>query len=139
MTTHNLLFPPNPREDRFSILILVGRILLGLSFFSHGYFKVMHYNAMVTEFPNPLGIGSEASMILVIFAELVCSFGFIFGCLFRLSLIPMIFTMMIAFFIVQAGDPFEKKELAFVYLVVFILNYVSGPGKYSIDGIFRSK
>lgn len=48
-------------------------------------------------------------------------------------MIPMIFTMGIAFFVIHANDAFAMKELALVYLIVFILMYISGPGKYSVD------
>ena len=48
-------------------------------------------------------------------------------------LIPMIFTMGVAFFVIHGNDPFSLKELAFVYLVIFILMYIAGPGKFSLD------
>ena len=48
-------------------------------------------------------------------------------------MIPMIFTMCVAFFIVHGNDPFAVKELAFVYLVVFVLMYIIGPGKFAVD------
>jgi putative oxidoreductase len=41
--------------------------------------------------------------------------------------------MCIAFFVVHGSDPFAVKELAFIYLVVFILLYIAGPGKFSLD------
>ena len=80
-----------------------------------------------------LGIGSQLSLVLAIFGEMVCSMAFIFGFLYRLAMIPMIFTMCIAFFVVHGSDPFAVKELAFIYLVVFILLYIAGPGKFSLD------
>ena len=48
-------------------------------------------------------------------------------------MIPMIFTMGVAFFVIHGNDPFSLKELAFVYLVIFILMYIAGPGKFSLD------
>jgi len=45
----------------------------------------------------------------------------------------MIFTMVIAFFVIHANDIFAMKELALVYLIIFVLMYISGPGKYSVD------
>jgi putative oxidoreductase len=39
----------------------------------------------------------------------------------------------VAFFIVHGNDPFAVKELAFVYLVVFVLMYIIGPGKFAVD------
>ena len=43
--------------------------------------------------------------------------AFIFGFLYRLAMLPMIFTMCIAFFVVHGSDPFAVNELAFIYLV----------------------
>ena len=40
-------------------------------------------------------------------------------------MLPMIFTMCIAFFVVHGSDHFAVKELAFIYLVVFILLYIA--------------
>jgi len=54
-------------------------------------------------------------------------------------MIPMIFTMVVAFFVIHANDVFAVKELAFIYLVVFVLMYIAGPGKFSIDYFIGSK
>ena len=83
--------------------------------------------------PHPLGVGHSFSLGLAIFGELFCSIGFILGALYRLAMIPMIFTMGVAFFVIHGNDPFSLKELAFVYLVIFILMYIAGPGKFSLD------
>ena len=88
---------------------------------------------MSATFPDPLGVGSPLSLGLAIFGEMVCSMGFIIGLLYRLAMLPMIFTMGMAFFVIHGNDPFSVKELALVYLVVFILMYISGPGKFSVD------
>jgi len=41
--------------------------------------------------------------------------------------------------VIHANDIFTVKELAFIYLVVFILMYIAGPGKYSIDHIIGNE
>ena len=38
---------------------------------------------------DPLGIGSQLSLVLAIFGEMVCSMAFIFGFLYRLAMLPM--------------------------------------------------
>ena len=88
---------------------------------------------MSTSFPDPMGVGHALSLSLAIFGELFCSLGFIFGALYRLALIPMIFTMGVVVFSVLGSAPFSAKELPLIYLLVFILMYIAGPGKYSID------
>jgi putative oxidoreductase len=79
-----------------------------------------------------MNIGSEISLLVVIFAEMLCSIFFIIGALFRLSMIPMLITLAVAFFHVHNGS-IMQGELAFIYLIVFIMMYVSGPGEYSVD------
>jgi putative oxidoreductase len=49
----------------------------------------------------------------------------------------MIFTLCIAFFIIHSGDPLSAKEPALMYLTIFCLLYITGPGKYSIDAILK--
>jgi putative oxidoreductase len=41
--------------------------------------------------------------------------------------------MLVAAFVAHAGDPFGKKEMALLYLLVYITLFITGPGKYSID------
>ena len=83
-------------------------------------------------------VGNALSLGLAVFAEVFCSVGFIFGAFYRLAMIPMVFTMGMAFFVIHGNDPFAVKELAFIYLVVFVLMYITGPGKFSIDHVISS-
>lgn len=96
-------------------------MIFGGLLFSHGIAKWSNFDTMSTMFPDPLGIGSSASLSLAIFGEVICSLGFIVGAFYRLALIPMIFTMCIAFFVIHGADPFAVKELALVYLAIFII------------------
>lgn len=116
-------------------LLLAFRVLFGVLLMMHGFQKLMNFDALSAAFPDPLGVGNQLSLILAILGELVCSFGFIVGFLYRLVLIPMIFTMGVAFFVIHGADPFSSKELAFIYLIVFVLMYIVGPGKFSLDYI----
>ena len=127
------LFPSTPNETVTSALLLLARIVFGLLLMSHGVAKWSRYAEMSAVFPDPLGIGSPLSLGLAIFGELACSLAFIVGFLYRLSMIPMIFTMGVAFFVIHGNDPFAVKELAFVYLAIFVLMYIAGPGKFSAD------
>ena len=133
LAIYRFLFPSKPDGITLSLLLLALRILFGGLLLSHGIQKWNNYAEMSAVFPDPLGVGSNVSLGLAIFGELACSIGFIFGALYRLAMIPMIFTMCMAFFVIHGSDPFAVKELAFVYLVVFILTYITGPGKFSID------
>ncbi len=130
---YRFLFPLKPDSTGASLFLLVLRIFFGVLLMSHGIQKWSNFQEMSATFPDPLGVGSPLSLGLAIFGEMVCSMGFIIGLLYRLAMLPMIFTMGMAFFVIHGNDPFSVKELALVYLVVFILMYISGPGKFSVD------
>ena len=133
---YSFLFPTKSNTTKVSLLLLAVRIIFGILLMNHGIQKWSNFQEMSAVFPDPLGIGSLG---LAIFGELVCSMAFIIGFLYRLAMIPMIFTMIVAFFVVHANDVFAVKELAFIYLVVFILMYIAGPGKFSIDHIIGNE
>ena len=127
---YKFLFPAKPVGNAFSLFLLALRILFGVLLLSHGIQKWTNFSVMSESFPDPLGVGSTLSLGLAVFGEVFCSVGFIFGAFYRLAMIPMVFTM--------GMDPFAVKELAFIYLVVFVLMYITGPGKFSIDHVISS-
>ena len=100
------LFPTTRYTARASLFLLALRVLFGVLLLSHGIAKVDDFAALSEVFPDPLGLGSRISLTLAIFGELFCSVGFIVGAFYRLALIPMIFTMCVALFIVHGDDPF---------------------------------
>lgn len=136
---YRFLFPTKFSHTGASAFLLALRVIFGVLLMNHGIQKWSNFQELSTMFPDPLGIGSSMSLGLAIFGELVCSMGFIIGLLYRLAMIPMIFTMVIAFFVIHANDAFAVKELAFVYLAVFVLMYIAGPGKFSVDNFIGSK
>lgn len=127
------LFPLYTDNKNISLFLLTVRILFGVLFLTHGLQKLSNFDTLSATFPDPLGVGSSVSLGLAIFGEVACSLGFIFGICYRLALIPMIFTMGMAFFVIHGSDPFAVKELALVYLFVFGLMFVAGPGAYALD------
>lgn len=130
---YRFLFPSKPDSTGASLFLLILRIFFGFLLMNHGIQKWSNYQELSVVFPDPLGIGSSLSLGLAIFGELVCSMAFIIGIFYRLAMLPMIFTMGMAFLVIHGNDTFAVKELALIYLVVFILMYISGPGKFSVD------
>lgn len=132
MHIKNFLFPQPTDSKSFSLLLLCLRLLFGIMLMLHGLEKVYNYTELCFVFPDPIHIGSEISLLFVIFAEILCSIFFIIGALYRIMMIPMVVIMLVAFFHIHEGSIVEG-ELAFIYLLMFILMYISGPGQYSID------
>lgn len=134
-TLLRFLFPLKPDNNAYSLFLLSFRILFGVLLMTHGIQKWMNFAELSQVFPDPIGVGGPVSLGLAIFGEVACSVAFIFGAFYRLAVIPMIFTMGVAFFVVHGSDPFAVKELAFVYMIVYILMFLAGPGKYAFDRI----
>lgn len=128
----DFLFPQPTDSKGFSLLLLCIRLFFGLMLMLHGLEKVYNYTELCFVFPDPMHIGSEISLLFAIFIEILCSIFFIIGALYRIMLIPMIAIMLVAFFHIHKGSIVEG-ELAFIYLMMFILMYISGPGQYSVD------
>lgn len=127
------LFPVFNGSQKSSLLLLAARIAFGLLFMTHGIQKWANFDTLSATFPDPLGIGSQGSLVLAIFGELICSVAFIFGLFHRIVLLPMIFTMIMAFFVIHGSDPLADRELSLLYMIIFVLLYITGPGRYSID------
>jgi putative oxidoreductase len=121
-------------------IILLLRITVAVFMITHVIPKM---NKLIAggeiQFPDPLGMGPTVSLVLAIFAELICSILIGFGFLTRLAAIPLIITMVVAAFIVHSGDPFKQKELALMYLVLYIVLLIIGSGKYSGDYFISKK
>jgi putative oxidoreductase len=128
------LFNTNFNHNSLNLMFLFLRVAIGAFMLTHGYGKLQ--SAMAggeIQFMDPFGLGQAASLYLAVFAEFFCSILLIFGLATRLATIPLIITMLVAVLVAHGNDPFEKKELALHYLVVYIVLLVCGAGRYSID------
>jgi len=120
----------------FSMLIL--RISTGFWIVAkHGLDKLRHFSTIQPHFYNFMGIGSNISLILVIFAELICASLVVLGLFTRLAVIPIIFMLIVAAFGAKATQPFLNKELDFLYLIPFVVLLFCGPGRISVDGLIN--
>lgn len=116
--------------------LLVLRLWLGVSMlWLHGWGMLMDLFAGKTSFPDPLGIGHTPSFLLAILAEVGCSVLLVLGLGTRLAALALTFTMGVAFFVTH-GAKFSglgNGELAWIYLVGYVVLFVAGAGKFSLD------
>ena len=135
---YDFLFPQYCRDRVVSLLILALRLFFGILFFSHGLDKMMNFNELSYTFPSAFGFGSYMTLMLSVFCEFACSIFLIAGLLVRITVIPMIAAMAVAFFDVHDGM-FPDGELSLIYMVLFIILYITGPGRYSLDYLIDMK
>lgn len=119
----------------FNAAILVLRLGTGLLMMNHGYDKLIHFGSMHSKFMNFMGIGTSLSLALLIFAEFFCSIFLVLGLFTRLATIPLIVAMSVALFKAHNMEIFGKGELPALYLTVYIVLLLIGPGKVSVDGM----
>ena len=121
-------------------LILVLRLFVGISMLTHALPKLEMLIANdKIEFMNFLGLGSAISLLLVVFTEFLCSVFLIFGFLTRFAVVPLMITMLVAFFVVHGADPYGEKELSIMYFFFYLTILILGSGEFSLDRIFSKK
>ncbi|WP_026755458.1 DoxX family protein [Sediminibacter sp. Hel_I_10] len=86
-----------------------------------------------SDFADPLGVGATVSLILTLIGEVVAPIFIIIGFKTKIAAIPAFITMGVAAFVVHGADPLGKKELALLYFFAFIVIFLAGPGRFSID------
>ncbi|HEV7348984.1 DoxX family protein [Telluribacter sp.] len=124
---------PLPSPANWGVLIL--RVGMSLLMLHYGYAKLGRYLSGDRGFADPIGIGEEATFLLAIFAEFVCSVLLILGLTTRLALLPLIGTMLVAALIIHANDPWDKQEHPIVFLIPYLTLFLTGPGRFSLDKV----
>ena len=121
--------------------LAVLRVGAGALMLTHGWGKLFNFNEKVQDFVqggmDPLGLGGNITVALLVFAEFFCAIAIIAGLWTRLASIPLMIAMAVAFFVVHADDSFLVKEKALFYLIAFAAVFLLGAGKYSVDGIMK--
>ncbi len=118
--------------------LLITRLGFGFMMLAgHGWRKLSKYDTLFDTFSDPLGIGSSLSYTLAVGAEFFCSLLLMAGAATRLALTQLIVTMLVAGVIVHSADPLfgkpPSKEMALLYLTAFVLLFLTGPGRFSVD------
>lgn len=139
------LLSVNSINTDFGLLLI--RIIIGVLMAFYGYEKLIHFEEMSnSDFwaknVSFLGMNGSFPLALTIFAEFFCSLLLIFGLFTRLSLIPLLFTMAYIFLVVfpfsilNKGDNGYEFNTPFVYFIIYLGLFFTGPGKYSLDAKF---
>jgi putative oxidoreductase len=122
-----------PWNDIGILILRVG--VGGCMLLGHGWGKLTGFADLAGRFPDPLGVGSTASLVLAIFAEVVCALLLVVGLGTRFAAVPLVVTMLVAAGIVHAGDPWAKKELALVYAVPLLALVLTGGGRFALERV----
>ncbi len=124
---------------RINMGLLILRLMVAILMVPHGYNKMANFAEKQAKFMSFMGLSGEISLALVIVAELFCSILLAAGLLTRLTLIPLIITMVVAVFVSHKGEIFGDGQEAFLYMITYLVLFIAGPGKMSIDSLFSKQ
>ncbi len=121
-------------NKNFNLELLILRIGFSGLMLTHGIPKLSLLFETPIKFLDPIGLGATTSLILALIGEVVAPILVLIGFKTKWATLPIIITMAVAAFVVHITDPIGVKEKALLYLIGFIVIFLAGPGKYSIDG-----
>lgn len=126
-------------EQTMSFVLLAFRIFCGAIMIPYGIGKIENFESYSVDFfGDPIGIGMMPSLILTIFAQVICAISLILGVSVRISAAILAFNMLIAT-IFHLPDPFATLSLPLLFLAIYIFLIFSGGGAYSIDNYIMRK
>ena len=116
-----------------NLALLVLRLGASGMLLTHGIPKIQRLFSSPVEFPDPLGVGATTSLILALIGEVVGPLLVLIGYKTKLAAIPTIILMLVALLFIHLNDPIGVKEKAILFLLMFAVIFLAGPGKYSVD------
>lgn len=134
------LFTIKMNRSLLDFTLLLIRVGVAAFMLTHGYPKLTKLlSGGEIQFADPFGAGATLSLVMVVFAEFFCSILIGIGFATRLAVVPLMVTMSTAVFVAHSSDPFARKELALVYLLIYLFLLVTGSGKFSVDYLISRK
>jgi len=111
---------------------------------THGAGKAQMVIDGATQFPDPLGMGAETSLLMAALTEFGCAILVILGFATRFSALGLAFTMGVAAFVIHADDPWltgggKSKEPALLYMIPFLALVFTGPGRFALDHLIAER
>ncbi len=126
-------------KPAFDIGALALRVGAGGLMLVHGWPKLMQFfGDQPVQFMDPLGIGVAASLALATFAEFFCALLLVFGIMTRVAAAVLAVNMLVAVYALCAL-PWDKKELAVAYLVMYLAIVLIGGGRWGVSNCICRK
>jgi putative oxidoreductase len=131
MSFLNIKLPAAARDTGLLIL----RVVLGFCMiYGHGWGKITRlFGSEEIRFADPFGLGPAFSLALAAFAEVICALLVMLGLYTRAATVPLIITMVTAFFVAHLDDPFGQQEKVILFAGAYLALFFTGPGRYAID------
>lgn len=98
----------------------------------HGLPKLLDFTAQLQLIEDPFHLGAHLTLILAIFAEVLCPLLIIAGVLARLACLPILFVLLVALLVVHPQWSVAEGQFGWLLLILFTTVLIAGPGRLAI-------
>ena len=98
----------------------------------HGLPKLLDFSAQLQLIEDPFHLGSHLTLMLAIFAEVVCPLLIVAGVLARLACVPILFVLLVALLVVHPQWSVAEGQFGWLLLILFTTVFIAGPGRLVI-------
>ena len=99
----------------------------------HGLPKLLDFTAQLQLIEDPFHLGSQLTLILAIFAEVLCPLLIVAGLLARLACVPILFVLLVALLVVHPQWSVAEGQFGWLLLILFTTVLIAGPGRLAIS------
>ncbi|QZP23425.1 DoxX family protein [Pseudomonas sp. DR208] len=102
----------------------------------HGLPKLLNYSEQLQLIEDPFHLGANITLLLAIFAEVLCPLLIIAGVLVRLACLPILAVLLIALLVVHPEWTLFEAQFGWLLLIIFTTLLISGPGRLVLSQRF---
>jgi putative oxidoreductase len=102
----------------------------------HGLPKLLNYSEQLQLIEDPFHLGANITLLLAIFAEVLCPLLIIVGVLVRLACLPILAVLLIALLVVHPEWTLFEAQFGWLLLIIFTTLLISGPGRLVLSQRF---
>ncbi|MBV7556272.1 DoxX family protein [Pseudomonas sp. PDM28] len=99
----------------------------------HGLPKLLYYSAELQNIEDPFHLGANLTLMLAIFAEVVCPLLIVGGLLVRLACLPILFLLWVSMLLVHPQWTLFEGQFGWLLLIVFTSILIAGPGRLALN------
>lgn len=77
----------------------------------HGLPKIIHFNQELKVIEDPFGMGAQVTLVLAIFAEVICPVAIMLGFMTRLATLPILFLIAVSVIFVHPEWSLSEASL----------------------------
>ena len=99
----------------------------------HGLPKLLDFKAQLQLIEDPFHLGAHLTLILAIFAEVLCPLLIVAGVLARLACLPILFVLLVALLVVHPQWSVAEGQFGWLLLILFTSVFIAGPGRLALN------